>query len=170
MKKSIAMLLITITMSLSFVGCSSASSASKTPTSTETTSAEPIETEPKVEVIKIVLPSGIKDTGKGKIETETPSGNSNEGVVPFIYEDKETQLLQIGFNAWEFDGAKLSYVFVDGVLNCKEQLGDTQTSLNLKEDDLKVGVHKVEVTQYDTDKIDGKVVTYKLGSYEVKAN
>lgn len=135
-----------------------------------TTSTEPVKAEPKVEVVKMKLPAGIKETGKGTIETTTPSGNSKDGVVPFLYEDKETELVQLGFNAWEFDGAKLSYIFVDGILNSKEQLGDSQSSLNLQGNDLKVGTHKVEVTQYDTDKIDGKVVTYKLSSYEIKAN
>ncbi|MGH4050935.1 MAG: hypothetical protein ACREVX_06220 [Clostridium sp.] len=165
MKKSIAILSI-ILITLSFVGCSS---PSKNEEITNKKTVVEKKAEPTVEVIRIKTPAGIKDTGKGRIEIDTPSGNSNDGVVPFIYADKETVLTQIGLNAWEFDGAKLSYIFVDGILNFKDQLGDTQTSITLKENDLKIGNHTVEVTQYDNDKMDGKISTYKLDSYEVKA-
>lgn len=163
--KKLTTIILTIVLTLSFVGCSNSpktESAPKTPVVEKTA-------EPAVQAVaKLELPADIKDTGKGRIETVSASGSSEDGAVPFIYAAKDTLLEQIGFNAWEFDGSKLSYIFVDGVLNTKEQLGDTQISLDLKEDNLKVGTHKVEVTQYEDDKLDGKLVTYKVGSYEIK--
>ena len=162
MKKSLAILTI-LTLSLSFVGCSSS------PKTAPVTKAKAPVVQKKVVPTVVVAPTGTKDTGKGTIETTSPSGNSKDGIVPFFYVDKDTSLEQVGFNAWGFDGTKLSYIFVDGVLNSKEQLADTQTSLNITGDALKVGKHKVEVAQYNTDKIGGKIITYKLGSYEIKS-
>ena len=87
--------------------------------------------DPTVSVNKIKLPANIKNTGKGTIEIVMPSGNSKDGVVPFIYADKETVLEQIGLNAWGFDGAKLTYIFVDGILNFKDQLEDVDCQAKL---------------------------------------
>ena len=161
MKKITAIILLTTALTLVFVGCSSS------PKTNPITPNAPV-TQKKAEVT-IKVPAGTKDTGKGTIEIVTPSGNSKTGVVPFLYADKDTSLIQLGFNAWGFDGAKLSYIFVDRILNTKEQLGDEQTALNLIGDALKMGTHMVEVTQYDNDKIDGKIITYKLGRYEIKS-
>ena len=166
MKKKVISLLCTTLLLFGLAGCTSSTENKKS-------DPEPVAVEEKAEptedAIKINVPADIKDTGKGTIELATPSGTSANGATPFIYVDKDTSIQQIGFNSTEFDGAKLSYIFIDGILNSKEQLGDTQSSLDLKEDILKVGIHKVEVTQYDNDKMDGKVITYKLCSYEVKA-
>lgn len=160
MKRSIIILSI-LTLTLGFVGCSSSTKTVPVPKA-----KAPVV---QKKVVPTVAPEGTKDTGKGTIETTSPSGNSKDGVVPFLYVAKDTSLEQVGLNAWEFNGAKLSYIFVDGVLNSKEQLVDTQTSLNITGDALKLGKHKVEVTQYDTDKIGGKIITYKLGGYEIKS-
>lgn len=110
-----------------------------------------------------------KDMGSGEMFISTPGGTSENGAVPVIFAD-DTILMQIGLCATDFDGSKLSFVFVDGYLNAKEQLANTQTSINLERAALDVGVHKVEVVQFDTDAVDGNVITYKTASYEVKAS
>ena len=125
-------------------------------------------TKEDVNVKVSAIPVGTKDIGKGRIEIVTPSGNSKDGVVPFLFVAKDTSMVQVGLNVWEFNGAKLGYIFIDGVLNTKEQLGDTQMTLTIVSDALKVGKHKVEVAQFDTDKVEGKIVCYKVGSYEIK--
>lgn len=50
----------------------------------------------------------------------------------------------------------------------QEQLGDTQSSLELTDELLSVGIHKVEVVQYEGDSVEGTVITYKSASYEIK--
>ena len=60
-------------------------------------------------------------------------------------------------------------IYVDGMENDKNQFEETQATIGLKEADLKPGKHKVEVVQYDNDKPDGNVVTYKVAYYEAKA-
>jgi hypothetical protein len=67
-------------------------------------------------------------------------------------------------------GRVSTYIYVDGMLNTKEQLGEmTQTSLTLEKDALKEGTHKVEVVQYENDDLKGKAITYKTASYEIKS-
>lgn len=108
------------------------------------------------------------DTGAGTIEVITPSGSSADGTVPLIMIEPNTLLDSIGLNAWEFDGSKISYIYVDGMLQSKEQLADTQTSVELRGDMLAEGEHSVEVVQYDNDDPSGNVVTYKSAAYEIK--
>ena len=54
------------------------------------------------------------------------------------------------------------------MLNAKEQLAETQSSINLKEDALKVGKHKVDVVQFNNNKTTDSVITHKTVYYEVK--
>ena len=109
-----------------------------------------------------------EDTGAGSIVISTPSGTSEDGNVPTLFSEDDDEFIQIGLDTYDFDGGKLSYVYVDGMEKMKDQFGETQTTLDLEKGDLKVGTHKVEVVQYDTDKPDGNVVTYKVAQYEIK--
>lgn len=109
------------------------------------------------------------DTGAGTMYISTPSGTSEDGNIPVLFVSDENMLIQIGLDTMEFDGAHLSYIYVDGMLNTKEQLGESQLSLDLSGDALSVGQHDVEVVQYDTDEPTGEIVTYKTAAYEVKA-
>lgn len=116
------------------------------------------------------LPEGnYQDTGSGQFYLVCASGTSENGNVPVIYADRDTALLQIEMDAWEFEGSKLSYVYVDGMLVAKEQFANTQSFLDLTGDMLSEGVHKVEVLQYESDDVTKDVVTYKSGSYEIKS-
>lgn len=109
------------------------------------------------------------DTGAGTMHISTPSGTSEDGNIPVLFVAEEDMLIQIGLDTMEFDGSHLSYIYVDGMLNTKDQLGESQMTLDLSGDALSVGQHDVEVVQYDTDEPDGKIITYKAATYEVKA-
>jgi len=76
--------------------------------------------------------------------------------------------MQIGLEAWEFNGGALSYVYIDGMLTDKMQLADTQTSLDLEDDQLTTGIHTVEVVQYVDDDPAADMTVYKAMQYEVK--
>lgn len=108
------------------------------------------------------------DMGAGEIVISTPSGTSEDGNVPVLFTGEDDILIDIGLDTYELDGSRLSYIYVDGMEKDKKQLGDAQTSIELKKNDLKPGKHKVEVVQYDNDKPDGNVVTYKVAYYEAK--
>lgn len=109
-----------------------------------------------------------EDMGAGSIVLSTPSGTSENGNIPVLVSDYDMMVIQIELAAYDFDGSKLSYVYVDGKEKDKDQFADTRITIDLKKGNLKVGTHKVEVVQYDTDKPDGNVVTYKVAQYEVK--
>ncbi|OPJ60194.1 hypothetical protein [Clostridium oryzae] len=123
----------------------------------------------KEEADVINIPDNIKDMGKGSISISTPSGSSENGKVPFIYNNKDATMEQIGLNTNNIDGSKLSYVLVDGIISDKDQLSDSQSTLTLQGDHLKAGKHKVELLQFSNDKPTGKIITYKTANYEVKS-
>ncbi|EAC2264243.1 TPA: hypothetical protein ACSYWY_12585 [Listeria monocytogenes] len=114
----------------------------------------------------VVFPE--KELGQGKIILKTESGSSENGNIPFMYKDDDLLTPSIGFEAWEFDGSKLTYIYIDDVLNSEEQLANTQTSLDLTTSDYETGVHEVKTVQFDNDKETGKIITYKTAKYEIK--
>lgn len=117
------------------------------------------------------LPEGnYTELGEGTVYIATPGGTSEDGNVPVIYAEKGTIMMDIGLEAWEFNGSNLSYIYVDGMLRDKQQLADTQSYLTLKQEQLTVGVHTVEVVQYANDDPASDMITYRMMQYEVKNN
>ena len=116
------------------------------------------------------LPAGdYEEMGVGTVYISTPSETSEDGNIPVVYADTNSLLIQIGLNAWDFNGAALSYVYVDGILVSKEQLANTSTSLSLSESMLDVGTHTVEVVQYENDDPASAMTAYRSMMYEIKA-
>lgn len=111
---------------------------------------------------------GYTDTGDGTMYLSTVAGTSEDGNVPVLFESSDTILDQIGVNTTDFDGTKLSYIYIDGMLIAKEQLGDSQISIDLEKDTLSEGTHIVEIVQYDSNEPDGTVITYKSASYTIQ--
>lgn len=109
-----------------------------------------------------------EEMGDGTAYIACASGTSQDGNIPVLFESTDTILEQIEIDSEKMDGSHLSYIYIDGKETAKEQLADSQVSLDLQGDALKEGVHKVEVVQYDTDDPSGTVITYKTASYEVK--
>ncbi|MFR9069316.1 hypothetical protein ACQQ2T_08965 [Paraclostridium tenue] len=116
------------------------------------------------------IPEGLdKEIGNGDVVLSTTGGTTENGNILTVFVGKDTQLDQIGLSSENLDGSKLSYVYIDGMLNTKEQLGEmSQTTITLQDNSLKEGKHKVEVVQYDNDEQTGTPVTYKVVNYEVK--
>ena len=120
-------------------------------------------------VIEKDLPEGVyEELGEGTAYVSTAGGTSENGNVPVIYAEPDIIVMQIGLNAWDFNGNALSFVYIDGMLIDKMQLADTQTSLNLQQNQLTDGLHKVEVVQYENDDPSAAMITYKAMQYEVK--
>jgi hypothetical protein len=131
--------------------------------------SEAQETEAATEAAAGVDFSGdYEDMGDGTMYIACASGTSEDGNVPVLFEAADTVLDQIGLDSTGMDGSHLSYIYIDGKETAKEQLAESQISLDLQGDALKAGTHKVEVVQYDNDEPSGTVITYKTASYEVK--
>ena len=160
MKKSI--LLLTGCMLVSLTACgqeNTAETTANTSTNSSTTQEEPAKE-----------PEQVTEIGQGTFYLENESGTTENGDPITIYEDGETQLLQIGLNTTGFDGGKLTYVYVDGELLTKEQYGEeTQETLELGEKQLAPGTHQVVLKQYENDDEKTDPITVKVATYEVKA-
>lgn len=158
MKKYLAFILAAL-MLMSACGSSSSSASASDPAPAES------KTEQKRD-----LPEGnYTELGEGTVYIATPGGTSEDGNVPVIYAEKGTIMMEIGLEAWDFNGSNLSYIYVDGMLLDKQQLADTQSYLTLEADQLTVGTHTVEIVQYANDDPASDMITYRIMSYEVKA-
>lgn len=112
--------------------------------------------------------SSQSDTGDGKFYLVTASGSTKDGSPVILYAGNNDILIQIEFDTEGINGGSLSYVYIDGMEKDKEQVSDSQVSLDLSEDDLSVGKHKVELVQFENDDPTGTVTTYKSAEYEVR--
>lgn len=173
MKRTITLLLAAI-MTLSLTACgepanSSAASTQKPTASNEATSApDKAKEDGQSGNPDTVDFSGQKEVGNGKFYVTTSAGSSEDVDAPVIYIDPDVLDPSIGIEAWDFDGGKLTYLYIDGELADKEQLADNQTWLDLTEAGKKAGKHTVSAVQYDTDDPSGQIVTYKSAVYEAK--
>lgn len=114
------------------------------------------------------LPEGnYAEVGEGTVYISTPGGTSEDGNIPVVYTEKVI-LMQIGLNAFNFNGSALSFIYVDGVLLDKQQLANTQTSITLGSQEGAEGIHTVEVVQYDNDDPSSKMIAYRSMQYEIK--
>lgn len=126
----------------------------------DTSSSETVEKEGENKMI------GGEEKGEGNITLATPGGEGSE--VSLIVKEN-TMMTQIGFNAEgvDVDGNEPTKVYVDGNENTQLQLSKdvkSQEVIDLKEDELKPGIHNVEVVQEK----DGEQTFYRLLTYEVK--
>ena len=167
MLKKIGILLLSLIFVLSFTACGSGSDT--TEDNGDTTAVEEPATDNDVERD---FPEGdYEEIGNGTMYVITPSGSSEDGSVPVLYvdvSDRDNILESIELDAWDYDGSVLSYVYIDGMENTKEQLADTQTTLGLTGNELSEGVHVVEVVQFEGDDPAGEILSYRSTSYEVK--
>lgn len=108
------------------------------------------------------------DTGDGTFLLVNASGNTENENIIVVYVSADTTLEQIGYETSGMNGGSLSYLYIDGVLSTKEQLGDSQGTLDLSGDALSIGTHTVEAVQYENDSVDADVTVYKSASYEIK--
>lgn len=99
----------------------------------------------------------------------TAGGTTEDGNIPVVSASSDMQIKQIGINANGYDGSMMAYVYIDGNLVDKQQLSDSQSTLDLSGDSLSEGTHKVEVVQYTGDTVSAdNVATYQTMQYEIK--
>lgn len=172
MKKKIITLILATSMAFSFTACGSEKAESAPTNSTTSVNTDSEESDTSAETTnstpKDLPDESYQDMGTGTICLYTPGGSSENGNIPIIFVDSET-LIQVGLDSLDFEGSKLSYIYVDGMLTTKEQLAHSQISLDLTGDMLSVGTHTVQVVQYDSDDPSGKMITYKSANYEIKS-
>lgn len=171
MKSKISAILISIMIaSLTACGNASTPSSSTVQSASEQTSSAPSEKKSSDSAKKPDFDgSSQKETGNGTFYLTNQSGSTKDGNTIVVYAGSDDMLIQIGYNTEGINGGSLSYIYVDGVQKDKQQLSDSQMSLDLSGDDLSVGTHKVELVQFENDDPHKTVTTYKSAQYEVKA-
>lgn len=155
--KKILSLVFLLLISINLIACSNASSNNNNNTSEKTN-----------EVTRDLKEGQYEEKGEGDFLIACAGGTTENGNVPVEYVASDTLVSQIGYEAWGFDGSKLSFIYVNGILQDKQQLTDTQSTLELKDNSLKPGTYKVEVAQYENDDPNSEMVTYKTCQYEIK--
>ena len=86
----------------------------------------------------------------------------------YLYFGEDDFLVSIGMEAWDFDGSRLTYIYLNGKEIETDQLADTQSSIGLEQGDIQEGENTVVAVQYDNDDPSGEIVTYKTASFEVR--
>lgn len=108
-----------------------------------------------------------KEVGDGSVMLSTAAGTTENGNVPKLTIQKDTQLTQIEVDTKDLDRSAVTHVYVDGIENTKGNYGDSQNTINLSGDALKAGDHTVEVVQFKGDSTSGEVVFYRKLSYQI---
>ncbi|MDR0921730.1 MAG: hypothetical protein LBM95_05045 [Lactobacillales bacterium] len=110
-----------------------------------------------------------KEIGGGTLNLSTESGNTKTSKEVILTVLPDSNVEQIGYEVEKFDGSKKSYIYVDGTFNMIEILENRRGTLSLNETIFgKEGKHTVQIVQYDNNKEDGKIVTYKTKDFFVK--
>lgn len=168
MKKLITLILALI-LSIALIGCGAAEEAAPGgETKAETAATSEPAAEPAEEKTRDLPEGDYEEIGEGTAYLSTPSGTSENGEIPFFYVEEDLYLTHVGLNAYNFDGSLISYIYIDGILADKDQLSDTQTSVELKGDRIAEGLHTVEVVQYENNDPSGAMTLYRIMQYEIK--
>ena len=107
------------------------------------------------------------EVGEGSVMLATAAGTTENGNVPKLTIQKDTQLTQIEVDTKDLDRSAVTYIYVDGIENTKGNYGDSQNAISLTGDALKAGDHTVEVVQFKGDDVSGDVVFYRKLSYQI---
>ncbi len=170
MKKLLVTTLISaLLLSLSACGAKE-EAANNEPATTVLEEAKVDEEQQEDSITERYLPdSNYSELGKGTAYLSTiGGGTSADGKIPVLFISPDITLTQIGLNTLDFNNDNLSFIYIDGNLLSKEQLGDSQINLDLENDNLSFDVHKVEIVQYENDDPTANMLTYKTASFEIK--
>ena len=158
MKKNLFKFMVVTILLIALVGCGNKNSASN-----ENVKKENVESENTANTVE-----NVEDVGEGTFYLENESGTTENGDPIVIYEDGTTQVMQIGITTNNFNGGKLTFIYVDGELLSKEQFGDSASSIDLTQKELGEGLHQVVLKQFENDDENTDPILVKSAIYEVK--
>ena len=140
----------------------SSSSAVESSTTVESSTPESTVVEDKF--------AGQAETGAGTLALYGVGGSTEDGSPLTVFYDPDTFPTGFDVATTDFDGSMLTYIYVDGQLISKEQLGTSQQPVEIQDTPsaLTEGTHTVQLVQYDTADEAGNIVTFKTQQYELK--
>ncbi|MDT2783116.1 hypothetical protein P7G87_00245 [Enterococcus asini] len=114
--------------------------------------------------------AGQAEVGNGSMVLYGAGGSTEDGSALTVFYDPNTIPTSFDVSTTDIDGSMLSYIYVDGQLIAKEQLGTSQHPVEIQDTPsaIKEGTHTVQLVQYSTDDEAGDIVTFKTQQYELK--
>ena len=164
MKKLIALAAGTA-LALTLAGCGSP--AEETPAATEEESTATVEElDAEAQAGNELAEQLAGDTGAGEMYIETAAGTSQDGAVPQVTADADTQVVQIGVVYEGGNGTEIE-LYVDGEqVDTMAAAEAAEATLDLTGDMLEEGEHMVEAVAMEGDEI----LIHKTARYEVVAS
>ena len=124
----------------------------------------------KVTVVKnssIVFPNQ-RECGDGIFYIYFASGSSEYGRVPEVYVNQEFPFGYVDYCAYGVDNSVPIHVYIDGKQIDVSYVGyRLQRSMSFSGNEMKKGIHTVEMIQYENNNPKGKVITYRKAQYKV---
>jgi protein involved in sex pheromone biosynthesis len=111
-----------------------------------------------------------EEIGEGTLNlTNGSEDTTHNEEVTIVHDPKDVPTL-ITINTEDIDEDHLSYLYADGQLLTSDELGHTQLNVELQGVPSSVveGKHVFQLVQYDNDKEDGKIITFKQQPYTVQ--
>lgn len=156
---------VLLLFSLALSGCSQPSATNTIPSNSNPVVTEP----PTVKESKYPFPVAVTPLGDGKIVIDTPSGTSEGGSVPVLFVNRGTVSKQIGADFTNWVGDKEVFLYIDKVFLVTKQVGErSQSTLTLKNEALKTGIHTVSAIQFENNNPIAKAIGYQETTFEIK--
>ncbi|AND83289.1 hypothetical protein GTH52_11940 [Clostridium tyrobutyricum] len=163
MKKKFSIIITALLVTLNLVGCGTNQNATKVKNKVQNAPQQA-----KNDVITI--PKDLNaDMGTGTFYISTASGTSKNGATPIVNKKSNDTVERIQLNTTDFSAKNSSYIFVDGILNTKQQLSNSKSNIDIKDSALKQGKHRIDIVQFNNNKTTDKVLTHKSAYYEVRS-
>ncbi|MGG5358390.1 MULTISPECIES: hypothetical protein [unclassified Enterococcus] len=110
-----------------------------------------------------------EEIGEGILNLTNGSEDTAHGEEVTIEYDPANVPTTITINTEDIDEDHLSYLYADGQLLTSDELGHTQLNVELQGVPSSVveGKHVLQLVQYDNDKEDGNIITFKQQPYTV---
>lgn len=120
---------------------------------------------------KYSFPKETDATHKGSIIVVTPAGTSENGNIPTVFIKKDTIIQQVEIELSNFQEDKEVFLYVDKIFEDRHSVSNfTDTTIELKEETLKPGIHTITAVQFENDDPSGKVISFAEAKFENKSS
>lgn len=108
------------------------------------------------------------EVGKGTAYVSLGDKSSLDGQVVAFSLDEQEKPVALDIHLEKLSDQGPVYVYVDGVLSLKMEGSAAEGQVLLKGNDLRGGIHSVEMVQYADGDTDGSVTFYRVARYSVE--
>ena len=121
-----------------------------------------------VSEVAVVTELPADEIGAGAFNLVNSSGTTETGEPITVLYKPDTVGADFDIRTLDFDGSRLTFVYVDGVYVEKYQFGETWIQFDVPDSILKKeGLHTVSLIQYENDDQSGTIITAKHHQFKV---